>query len=190
MSTDEIYADQARRLVDEVIESAIGRLETSLSLTEREKSFELSKVTDASRQSTFVRDNYQLKDIKWLTISEFTVERGEEKINDYIKTWNYEDSWLYCIDYLGKDEHEFDTRHRYRVRWSIPTRRKPIPRATACVYFAFKVSKIKPDHYPVEVFYVFEANRLVHRPGESRFREKWLKDIIESKVMMMQMVEF
>lgn len=88
MSTDEIYADQARRLVDEVIESAIGRLETSLSLTEREKSFELSKVADASRQSTFVRDNYQLKDIKWLTISEFTVEKGEEKINDFIKVWS------------------------------------------------------------------------------------------------------
>ena len=25
------------------------------------------------------------------------------------------------------------------------------------------------------------------RPGQSRFREKWLKDIIENKVMMMQM---
>ena len=60
------------------------------------------------------------------------------------QTWKYDNSWLYCIDYLGNDDHEFDVRHRFRVRWSIPTRRKPIPRATACVYFTFQVSKIKP----------------------------------------------
>lgn len=30
----------------------------------------------------------------------------------------------------------------------------------------------------------------IYRPGESRFREKWLKDIIENKVMMMQAIEF
>jgi len=31
---------------------------------------------------------------------------------------------------------------------------------------------------------------LYFRPGESRFREKWLKDVIESKVMMMQAISF
>ena len=60
------------------------------------------------------------------------------------QTWEYQDSWKYCVDYLGKDDNEFDHRHRFRVCWSIPTRRKPIPRATACVYFTFEVSKIKP----------------------------------------------
>ena len=60
------------------------------------------------------------------------------------QTWSYDKSWHYCIDYLGADEHEFDVRHRYRVEWSIPTRRKPIPRATARVYFTFQVSKVKP----------------------------------------------
>ena len=48
------------------------------------------------------------------------------------------------MDYLGVDDHEFDTRHRFRARWSIPTRRKPVPRSTASVYFTFDVSKIKP----------------------------------------------
>ena len=48
------------------------------------------------------------------------------------------------MDYLGQDEHQYDTRYRFRVRWSIPTRRKPVPRATASVYFTFEVSKIKP----------------------------------------------
>ena len=35
--------------------------------------------------------------------------------------------------------------------WSIPTRRKPIPKFTASVYFTYDVSKIKPkvsqEHY-------------------------------------------
>ena len=61
-----------------------------------------------------------------------------------LQTWKYDNSWLYCIDYLGLDDHEFDVRYRFKVRWSVPTRRKPIPRATACVYFTFQVSKIKP----------------------------------------------
>ena len=28
------------------------------------------------------------------------------------------------------------------------------------------------------------------RPGHSRFREKWLKDIIESKVILMEAIDF
>ena len=65
----------------------------------------------------------------------------------FLQTWEYDVSWLYCIDFLGAEEFDFDTRYRFRVRWSIPTRRKPIPRATASVYFSFVVSKIKPKVY-------------------------------------------
>ncbi|XP_052215551.1 A-kinase anchor protein 14-like [Dreissena polymorpha] len=186
------YAEQAKKMVDDVIALAIKRLETDLSImSEREKTFESLKYSEMSRESTFIReDDYVIENISWLSIGDFSTQTAEKKIDDFIKTWKYDKSWLYCIDYLGCDEHEFDTRHRFRVRWSVPTRRKPIPRATACVYFTFQVSKIKPKSHPVEVFYVFETNRLVHRPGESRFREKWLKDIIESKVMMMQALAF
>lgn len=192
MSSDDMYAAQAKNLVDNVIEMAIKRLETNMSLmSDKEKTFESLKISEMSRESTVAReDNYVVENISWLSIGEFTVEQAESKIDDFIQTWKYDNSWLYCIDYLGSDNHEFDVRHRFRVRWSIPTRRKPIPRATACVYFTFQVSKIKPKNHPVEVYYVFETNRLVHRPGESRFREKWLKDVIESKVLMMQAVEF
>lgn len=192
MSSEDLYANQAKDLVDNVISMAIKRLETNMSLmSDKEKTFESLKFSEMSRESTVARDeNYVVENISWLSIGEFTLEEAERKIDDFIQTWKYDSSWLYCIDYLGNDDHEFDVRHRFRVRWSIPTRRKPIPRATACVYFTFQVSKIKPKSHPVEVYYVFETNRLVHRPGETRFREKWLKDVIESKVLMMQAVEF
>ena len=60
------------------------------------------------------------------------------------KTWEYDDCWLYCIDFIGKEEKDFHVSYNYRVMWSIPTRRKPIPKFTASVYFTYDVSKIKP----------------------------------------------
>ncbi|XP_056665711.1 A-kinase anchor protein 14 isoform X1 [Monodelphis domestica] len=106
------------------------------------------------------------------------------------QTWEFHESWLHWSDYLDKEDLEFSVRYHYRVRWSIPTSRKPIPRATACVYFLIEISKIKPTTLPVEVFYVLESNRYIHRPGKSRFREKWLKDIIESKIILMNSIGF
>lgn len=186
------YAKQAHKLVDRVIESSISKLENNG--LQKEKTMQSIKF-DMSRDTTIVfadpkYEDYDIENIDWLSIEEFTVEKAEEKINEFIKTWDYQDSWEYCVDYLGEEEHEFDNRYRFRVRWSIPTRRKPIPRSTACVYFTFQVSKIKPKDYAVDVLYVFEGNRLVHKPGESRFREKWLKDIIESKVVLMEQIDF
>lgn len=197
----DVDADQAKALIDSVIanakdmiedtiSSAFRRLETQMS--EREKTCESLRSSHISPESSFIyRDeNFEMKDIGWLNIQEFSVEKAEEKIHEFIKTWVYEDSWQYCIDFLGEDIFPFDHRYRFRVRWSIPTRRKPIPRATASVYFTFVVSTIKPRTYPVDVLYVFETNRLVHKPGQSRFREKWLKDIIESKVALMSAITF
>lgn len=84
--SDDVYADQAKLLVDEVIETAITRLQTSLSLNERERTFESLKQSEISRQSTFVKEeNYELKNITWLSIADFSVEEAEQKINDFIK---------------------------------------------------------------------------------------------------------
>ncbi len=40
-------------------------------------------------------------------------------------------SWKYCIDYL----HQEGNLHCYAVKYSEPTRRRPVPRATASLYF-------------------------------------------------------
>ncbi|CAK8689267.1 A-kinase anchor protein 14-like isoform X2 [Clavelina lepadiformis] len=152
------------------------------------------------KQTQFVQSNIVINynddveagasNIRWTECAKFTAELGIKQIEQFILTWKRDNAWLHCIDHLGEEEHDYDKRYKYRVRWSIPTRRKPIPRATACVYFTIYVSKIKPEELPVEVFYVFEGNRLVHRPGKSKFREIWLKNIIESKVLAMEQVTF
>jgi A-kinase anchor protein 14 len=87
-------------------------------------------------------------------------------------------------------EKEFTDLYNFRARWSIPTRRKPVPRFTASVYFTYDVSKIKPKETSVDVFYVFETQKLVHKPGASRFRQKWLDDIINLKEALVENCKF
>ena len=69
--------------------------------------------------------------------------------------WELSESWKHCIDYLGTtagrelgeqqgEQQQQQKRatgtedgdlHCYRVQWSEPTRRKPVPVSTASVYF-------------------------------------------------------
>uniref|UniRef100_UPI00398EE769 A-kinase anchor protein 14 isoform X1 n=1 Tax=Pristiophorus japonicus TaxID=55135 RepID=UPI00398EE769 len=133
---------------------------------------------------------FEIGNIRWVSCKDFTVPIGARQIEEYISTWEFSNCWLHCLDYLNKEEQEYYTHHHYRVRWSIPTRRKPIPRATASTYFIIEISKVKTPVFPVEVYFFFESNKLMHRPGHSRFKEKWLKDIIESKILLMQEVDF
>jgi len=182
---------QAHVLVDRVISNARRRLIAEMGLTQSGSRPESTTIRDYDSLLYSEWPDYDIKNINWIKCEDFTPEKGVEKIEEFIKTtWEYVGSWLYCIDFLREEEDEYSKFYRYQVRWSIPTRRKPIPRATACVYFTIEVSKIKPGHFPVEVYYVFEANRLVHKPGNSRFREQWLKDIIDSKIILMEGVTF
>ncbi|NXJ74057.1 AKA14 protein, partial [Trogon melanurus] len=127
-----------------------------------------------------------IKNIQKLTGNDFTVERGQQKIEEIISTWGVHESWLHWSEFLQEEELKYSKRYHYRVRWSIPTRRKPIPRATASVYFVIEISKIKPATFPVEVFFTLESSTLIHRPEKCHFREKWLKDIIENKMILME----
>nr|XP_056714970.1 A-kinase anchor protein 14 [Euleptes europaea] len=147
-------------------------------------------IKDAVEVVTEERLKEAVKNIKWMMCKDFTTARGLLKIEEYMKTWELHKSWLHYTNYTEDEELQYSTRYHYRVRWSIPTCRKPIPRATANVYFVIEISKIKPNTLPVEVFFVIETNRFIHRPGECRFKEKWLKDIIESKVTLMEVVNF
>lgn len=87
MSAEEAYADQAKKLVDDVIEASIKRLETGIALTEREKTFEsIIQQSETSPENTFVRDeNFVVENIKWLTIGDYSVAKAEEKMHEYIK---------------------------------------------------------------------------------------------------------
>lgn len=42
----------------------------------------------------------------------------------------------------------------------------------------------------VNVYYVFETQRLVHQPGSSRFRQQWLNDILTLKEALIKDFNF
>ena len=118
----------------------------------------------------------------WPRSDEFTVEAGEEGVKKYVREcWSLEESWLHCVDYLG-EEPASSGRHRYRVKFSQPTRRRPIPAHAASVYFTLAAGCKGEDR--VEVWWVLEGQRLVHRPGEGQFIEQWLKDVLEAKAII------
>jgi len=132
----------------------------------------------------------EVPNITWPSCGQFTIEFALQKLEEFIKTWNRDSSWLHHSDCLSQEDHEYDVRYKFRVRWSQPTNRVPIPRAIACVYFTISVSKIKPRSSPVDVYFIFEGNRLVHRPGVSKFREIWLENIITNKLTALSSVTF
>ena len=62
------------------------------------------------------------------------------------QSWAVGESWKYCIDYL----HSKDNLHSFAVKYSEPTRRKPVPKATASVYFHLQVqNKVRHHWEPV-----------------------------------------
>ncbi|XP_077042225.1 A-kinase anchor protein 14 isoform X2 [Agelaius phoeniceus] len=86
-----------------------------------------------------------IKNIPWTTAKNFTVEIGQQQIEELISTWDIHESWLHHSEFLEEEELKDSKRYHYRACWGLPTRRKPIPRATASVYFVIVISKLKPD---------------------------------------------
>jgi len=172
----DVYARESRIIIDATIEKVQSNI------------YELNKNLYGEDQQDLIKDD--APNIRWLTIEEFTITNGIKKIEEFIKTWERGSNWLHYTEFLSEDICTNSKRYRYKVQWSIPTRRNPIPRATASVYFTIELSTVKPRTFPVNVYYVFEATQLVHRPGKSRFREQWLKDIVDSKILLMENVEF
>uniref|UniRef100_A0A8C2XIH2 Si:dkeyp-81f3.4 n=1 Tax=Cyclopterus lumpus TaxID=8103 RepID=A0A8C2XIH2_CYCLU len=116
--------------------------------------------------------------VNWVASKDFSVDMGLNQIGEYIQTWEMQHGWSHSLLFLSSTEEEQHTFHHYRARFSTTTSRRPI-QETASVYFVAVVSKVNPQTLPVEVHFVVESNRLVHTAGSTRFREKWLADVIE-----------
>ncbi|XP_037398971.1 A-kinase anchor protein 14 [Pygocentrus nattereri] len=143
-----------------------------------------------SSDSSDTEPGHQTPNIGWVSCGEFTVERGRDQIEQYMRTWEVHPSWLFSVQFLQEKELKFKRQFHYRALWSLPTRRSPVPTGTAAVYFIIEASKTKAQALPVEVRFLVESSRTLHVPGKTRFREKWLKDVIESKALLLDAVDF
>lgn len=133
---------------------------------------------------------FEIRNIDWIACKDFTIGVGKKQIEEYMGTWEVNPRWLFNVQFLQESELEFERQFQYRALWSIPSRRCPIPHSTVSVYFTISISKIKPCTAPVLVTFQIESCETVHAPGKTRFREKWLKDMIECKELLMNTITF
>ena len=89
--------------------------------------------------------------------------------------------------------------HYYEVIWSIPTRRRPIPNATASVFFRLEVEQVRivqrqgiqphsslsSQDECIRVTYTLESQALRHDAAVTVFREAWLDRILTAKRNLM-----
>ncbi|XP_053539665.1 A-kinase anchor protein 14 [Ictalurus punctatus] len=134
--------------------------------------------------------DFKIRNIDWVACKDFTISVGKTQIEQYMSTWEVEPRWLFSVQFLQENELEFEKQFHYRALWSMPSRRCPVPHSTASVYFTFSTSSTKPSTMPVRVRFQVESSETVHTPGKTRFREKWLKDVIESKALLMDTITF
>ncbi|XP_074864142.1 A-kinase anchor protein 14 isoform X2 [Carettochelys insculpta] len=136
---DAALKDKAHILIEAVIKDAKEHLRE---LREKEREAE-----------------YVIQNIQWTLCKDFTVERGQQQIEEYV----------------AEEELKYSKRYHYRVRWSIPTCRKPIPRTTACVYFIIEISKIKPPLLGCTTMVQTSAVRLYPKaiPCQLRYSSFW-----------------
>ena len=150
---------------------------------------------DPDRRVTTTQEDHPVPvpTVDWASCEDFSVELGRRQITEYIGTWALSPRWLLHLVFLGTAEEEHHRLHRYGARWSLPTRRSPVPRDTASVCFSVRLSRLRPRTERVEVSYTLESNQLVHHAaagGRTRFREQWLEDVVRSKALLRRTVDF
>uniref|UniRef100_A0A8C8YBZ0 A-kinase anchor protein 14 n=1 Tax=Prolemur simus TaxID=1328070 RepID=A0A8C8YBZ0_PROSS len=136
----------------------------------------------------FVEDvENPIKNIKWITHGEFTAERGRKQIEQF--KWDHQKRWVNCTKFVRRKDVIHSFHYIYCVRWSVPTAITPTAEVSAAAYFTIKINKNKPPDAPIDVSYIFEEQSLLQRPGMARFRDKWPKDLIEAKHILIESVK-
>ena len=78
--------EQAHNLVDMVIDNSIKRVISDLhSGDESDLGRPMSSLKDYDSLLFREVEDYEIRDIEWMTINEFTIEKGEAKIDSFVK---------------------------------------------------------------------------------------------------------
>ncbi|KAL0588528.1 A-kinase anchor protein 14 [Plecturocebus cupreus] len=124
-----------------------------------------------------------MKNIKWMTHGEFTVEEGRKQIDEYLskQTCIYKKRWAHTTVFVERKDLIHSFLYIYYVHWSASSAGTPVAQISSGTYFKLKVSKTKPPDAPLMFFFVGEEQELVHRPGMVCFREQWQKNLTDAK---------
>lgn len=115
---------------------------------------------------------------------------GMEAIERYIESLNYDTSLSYCLNFIMQKIEKLSSTYIYEVKWSMPTKEQPVQLATASMYFCLKSFIGVDNTCPIDVSFVYDFTHQVLRPGEAKFRDGWLLDIIRSKEEFFKKYDF
>lgn len=166
-------------VVDQIIEKA-------LEVASRHIPPPIEESSDYTEETSYSTDSTV---VEWPTLETFTDQLGLKKIYEFMDTWDFEEDWLYCVDFLSQFSDDCSDYYIYEAQWSIPTEMYPVPQATARIYFTIECCRVKPPACPVNVTYVYEGTSFVHTLS-SVFSEDRLFEIVDAKLKFFQRLTF
>uniref|UniRef100_A0A8I3WEB8 A-kinase anchoring protein 14 n=1 Tax=Callithrix jacchus TaxID=9483 RepID=A0A8I3WEB8_CALJA len=106
----------------------------------------LALVEDVINYSVkFLEDEQNpMKNIKWMTHGEFTVENGRKQIDKYLSTCIYKKRWAHTTVFVERRDLIHSFLYIYHVHWSASSAGIPVAQISSGTYFKLKVSKTKP----------------------------------------------
>jgi len=120
--------------------------------------------------------------------SQFTPEKGLTLVNHLVDSWNLNRAiWERHSELVNVEETPNSASHTYKVVFYPVCKAKRYIQITASVDFNLIVNHLDGE-IPVKVEFRLEGQRYRHEPGQFRFREKWLIDIIEHKKKLIRQV--
>eukprot|EP00037_Helgoeca_nana_P010639 m.93883 g.93883 ORF g.93883 m.93883 type:complete len:276 (-) comp20329_c0_seq3:240-1067(-) len=106
-------------------------------------------------------------------------EQVETIVSDTCVSWQLSEGWKFCVKQVG----QLESKYLIEAIFSIPTRRRPVPTATASVLFAVDMNGFYEDVHAEadEILFSIETQDLIHNAAQGRFSEQWLYDVLAAK---------
>jgi len=159
-----------------------------LNLEDADSEITITTVSTDDEKPTNVKPVAKPKQMEIPISKEFSKDQGIILVEHIIETWNLSSAlWERHIELINDENSPNMLLLCYKVIFYPIGKTKRYIQITACVDFTLTISHLDPQ-IPVKVEFRLEGQRFRHEPGQFRFREKWLSDIIDHKKKLIRQV--
>ncbi|XP_055334157.1 uncharacterized protein LOC129585478 [Paramacrobiotus metropolitanus] len=142
--------------------------------------------TRSDARGRFCQKEAAIQPFQWITHGNFSVHAAIENLEEFFqKEWKRDACWRYNIELLTKKHRPGPTTtYIFESCWSIPTRKAPVPTATASIYFTIDVCDVLRPEAPVVVKCHYENSPMIRDPQTINFGQDMLIDIMKRKQIL------
>lgn len=151
--------------------------------TEESESFSSSAI-DEKKPRRLKRS----KVVEFPASAEFNKEQGLAIVEHIVDSWDLNCAlWERHLELTSEENSPNTSLLLYKAIFYPICKTKRYIQITASVDFTLTTNHLDPQA-PIRVEFKLEGQRFKHEPGQFRFREKWLMDIIEHKKKLIRQV--